>query len=165
MTKLSQVEYLPGIKVTDNKTLNTKATGVIAIAVMSSRVLGLIREVLFNALFGASSMGIFLIAFRAPNLLRDLFAEGALSISFITIFSKKIETEGENSAWILASKMMTLTSVFMSILSVLGVIFAKQLIGVLAPGFSPGDIQTTILLPQTGNLNHQLKNPANYRTN
>ncbi len=131
-----------------DKTLNTKATGIIAIAVMCSRVLGLIREVLFNALFGTSSMGIFLIAFRAPNLLRDLFAEGALSISFITIFSKKIETEGEDSAWILASKMMTLTSVLMSVLTLLGIIFAKQLISVLAPGFSPEDAHTTILLTQ-----------------
>lgn len=131
-----------------DKKLNTKATGVIALAVMCSRVLGLIREVVFNALFGTSSMGIFLIAFRAPNLLRDLFAEGALSISFITIFSKKIELEGENSAWILASKMMTLTCVLMSILSLLGIIFAKQIIGVLAPGFSPIDAQTTVLLTQ-----------------
>lgn len=128
------------------KTLNVKATGVIALAVMFSRVLGLIREVLFNTLFGTASMGIFLIAFRAPNLLRDLFAEGALSISFITIFSKKIETEGDASAWVLASKMLTLTTVFMSILSILGILFANQMIGILAPGFSPEDAQTTILL-------------------
>ena len=131
-----------------NKTLNVKATGVIAIAVMFSRVLGLIREVLFNALFGTSSMGIFLIAFRAPNLLRDLFAEGALSISFITVFSKKIETEGDDSAWQLASKMLTLTTVFMSILTCLGIIFSKPLISILAPGFSASDAQATILLTQ-----------------
>lgn len=120
---------------TDGKTLNVKATGIIAIAVMFSRLLGLIREVVFNTLFGTSSMGLFLIAFRAPNLLRDLFAEGALSISFITVFSKKIETEGEDAAWILASKMLTLTTVFMSLLSLLGIIFANKMIGVLAPGF------------------------------
>lgn len=132
----------------NDKKLNVKATGIIAIAVMCSRFLGLIREVLFNALFGASAMGIFLVAFRAPNLLRDLFAEGALSISFITIFSKKIETEGDHSAWALASKMMTLSAVLMSVLSLLGILFAKELIGVLAPGFSPEDAQTTILLTQ-----------------
>jgi putative peptidoglycan lipid II flippase len=134
--------------VTQYKKLNIRATGVIAVAVMLSRLLGLIREVLFNALFGASSMGVFLIAFRAPNLLRDLFAEGVLSISFITIFSKKLETEGEDSAWRLASKMMTLASVLMSILSVLGIIFAKQMIDLLAPGFSSEDAQVTILLTQ-----------------
>ncbi|MHB1949469.1 MAG: murein biosynthesis integral membrane protein MurJ [Gammaproteobacteria bacterium] len=132
----------------NNKKLNTKATGIIALAVMCSRVLGLIREVLFNALFGTASMGIFLIAFRASNLLRDLFAEGALSISFITIFSKKIEIEGEHSAWILASKMMTLTTIVMSIFTLIGIIYAKQLIGILAPGFSPEDTHATVLLTQ-----------------
>ncbi len=73
----------------DGKRLNTRASGVIAAAVMLSRVLGLVREVLFNALFGTKAMGLFLIAFRLPNLLRDLFAEGALSTAFITVFSKK----------------------------------------------------------------------------
>ncbi|MFZ2315013.1 MAG: murein biosynthesis integral membrane protein MurJ [Gammaproteobacteria bacterium] len=132
---------------TNNK-LNIKATGVISMAVMSSRLLGLIREILFNDLFGAASMGIFLIAFRAPNLLRDLFAEGVLSISFITIFSKKLESEGENSAWQLASKMMTLLSVFMSISSLLGIIYAEKMITILAPGFSTEDANATILLTQ-----------------
>jgi putative peptidoglycan lipid II flippase len=132
----------------DDKTLNTKATGIIALAVMCSRCLGLIREVLFNALFGTSSMGIFLVAFRAPNLLRDLFAEGALSISFITIFSKKIETEGVATAWQLASKMLTLTTVFMSLISLAGILFANHMIAVLAPGFSPEDAKTTIFLTQ-----------------
>ncbi len=69
--------------------LNTKASGVVALAVMCSRVLGLIREMLFAGLFGTNLMGIFTIAFRAPNLLRDLFAEGALSTAFITVFSKR----------------------------------------------------------------------------
>lgn len=130
------------------KKLNVKATGVIAIAVMFSRILGLIREVAFNALFGTSSMGLFLIAFRAPNLLRDLFAEGALSISFITVFSQKIETEGEESAWQLASKMLTLTTVLMSILSLLGILFANKMISILAPGFLPHDAKTVIYLTQ-----------------
>ena len=106
-----------------DKTLNVKATWVVAFAVMLSRFLGLIREVLFNTLFGTASMGIFLIAFRAPNLLRDLFAEGALSVSFITVFSKKIEAEGDAPAWQLAAKMLTLTSIFMSVLSIIGIIF------------------------------------------
>ncbi len=131
-----------------NKKLNIKATGTIAVAVMCSRLLGLIREVLFNDLFGAASMGIFLIAFRAPNLLRDLFAEGVLSIAFITIFSKKLESDGENSAWKLASKMMTLTSVFMCIVTLLGIFFAKKMMIILAPGFSAEDASTTILLIQ-----------------
>lgn len=128
--------------------LNTKASGVVAVAVMCSRVLGLIREMLFASLFGAGLMGIFNIAFRAPNLLRDLFAEGALSTAFITVFSKKIEREGDQSAWELAGKMMTMAVIFMSIVSILGIIFADQLIAVLAPGFAPDDKHMTVLLTQ-----------------
>jgi putative peptidoglycan lipid II flippase len=132
--------------VNDGRKLNTRASGVIAVAVMCSRVLGLIREILFAGLFGSALMGIFTIAFRAPNLLRDLFAEGALSMAFITVFSQRIEKDGERSAWVLASKMMTLATIFMSIVSLLGVVFAKQLIDILAPGFAPEDAEVTIYL-------------------
>jgi putative peptidoglycan lipid II flippase len=128
--------------------LNTRASGIIAVAVMCSRVLGLVREVLFNSLFGTAAMGLFLIAFRAPNLLRDLFAEGALSTAFVTVFSQRIKKEGEASAWVLASKMMTLAAVFMSFVSLLGIVFAKELISVLAPGFAPQDAAFTIVLTQ-----------------
>lgn len=128
--------------------LNTKASGIIALAVMCSRVLGLVREVVFLALFGSRWMGIFLVAFRAPNLLRDLFAEGALSTAFITVFSKKIETEGNESAWRLASKMMTLAAVFMSGVTLLGIVFARPFIEVFAGGFDPAFKDTTVLLTQ-----------------
>jgi putative peptidoglycan lipid II flippase len=93
-------------------------------------------------------MDAFLTAFRAPNLLRDLFAEGALSTAFVTVFSQKIATGGVDSAWRLASKMATLTTVFMSNVSVLGVIFAAPLIGFLAPGFPAEKAQLTISLTQ-----------------
>ena len=130
----------------DGKKLNTRASGVIAAAVMLSRMLGLVREVLFNALFGTASMGLFLIAFRLPNLLRDLFAEGALSTAFITVFSQKLEKDGSAAAWSLASKMLTLATVFMSAVSLLGIIFAAPLVNLLAPGFDPQDAAFTILL-------------------
>lgn len=128
--------------------LNVKASAVIALAVMFSRLLGLIREVLLNMLFGTAFMGIFLIAFRAPNLLRDLFAEGALSVSFVTVFSKTIETKGDESAWQLAAKILTLAAVIMSFLSLFGVFFAKYIVGALAPGVSSQDLGITILLAQ-----------------
>jgi putative peptidoglycan lipid II flippase len=130
----------------DGKKLNTRASGMIAAAVMLSRVLGLVREVLFNSLFGTASMGLFLIAFRLPNLLRDLFAEGALSTAFITVFSQKLEKEGSAAAWALASKMLTLATVFMSAVSLLGIVFAGPLVNLLAPGFAPQDAAFTILL-------------------
>lgn len=132
----------------NGKKLNTRASGVIAVAVMLSRVLGLIREIVFNALFGTANLGIFIVAFRVPNLLRDLFAEGALSTAFVTVFSQKIEKEGEKSAWDLAAKMMTLAVVFMSGITILGILFSRPLIGLLAGGFRPEDREMTILLTQ-----------------
>ena len=127
--------------------LNTRAAGVVAAAVLCSRVLGLLRELIFAAFFGAGrNMDAFLTAFRAPNLLRDLFAEGALSTAFVTVFSKKIATEGDLSAWSLASKMATLATVFMSVITLLGILGAGPLIGILAPGFPVEKAQLTILL-------------------
>src|SRR5438876_2974212 len=127
--------------------VSTRATGIVAIAVMCSRLLGLVREQVFAGLFGAGrNLDAFLMAFRVPNLLRDLFAEGALSTAFITTFSKKIATEGDESAWRLANKVATLTIVFMSAITLLGVVFTPQLMEIMARGFSPEKMQLTILL-------------------
>jgi putative peptidoglycan lipid II flippase len=130
-----------------NKRVSTRATGVVGIAILCSRVLGLLREVIFAALFGASrNMDAFLTAFRAPNMLRDLFAEGALSTAFVTTFSRRIATDGDESAWRLASKVATLTVVFMSALTVVGIIGAPLLIQILAPGFPAEKAALTIQL-------------------
>jgi putative peptidoglycan lipid II flippase len=130
-----------------NQRISTRATGVVGIAILCSRVLGLIREVVFAALFGATrSMDAFLTAFRAPNMLRDLFAEGALSTAFVTTFSRRIATDGDQSAWKLASKVATLTVVFMSAVSILGVVFAPALIHILAPGFPIEKAELTVFL-------------------
>ncbi len=130
-----------------SKQSSTKAAGVVGLAVMCSRLLGLVREQVFAGLFGAGrNLDIFLIAFRVPNLLRDLFAEGALSTAFVTTFSKKIATEGDQSAWALANKVATLTTIFMSAVTLLGIVFSPQLIGLIAPGFQGEDAAMTILL-------------------
>src|SRR5438270_9112317 len=128
--------------------ISTRATGIVGIAILCSRVLGLVRELLFAGLFGAGrNLDAFLMAFRVPNMLRDLFAEGALSAAFITTFSKKIATEGDKSAWRLANKVATLTAVFMSAVTLLGVLFAPQLIELMTWGsWSPEKTALTILL-------------------
>ena len=123
-----------------------RATAIVGAAVLCSRLLGLAREVLFNALFGTKALQYFITAFRVPNLLRDLFAEGALSTAFITVFSKKIATEGEPSAWKLANRIGTMTLCVMGVITVLGMIFAPQLIGVLAGGFTGDDAKLTAQL-------------------
>ncbi len=127
--------------------LNTKAAGIVGLAVMCSRLLGLIREQLFAALFGGgAAMDAFIAAFRIPNLLRDLFAEGALSTAFVTTFSKTSAREGEAAAWTLANKIATLTSVILGILCIAGMVFARELVATLAPGFPAAKAALTVQL-------------------
>ncbi len=128
--------------------LNTKAAGIIGVAVMCSRVLGLARELICAALFGAAAMDAFTVAFRIPNLLRDLFAEGALSTAFVTTFSKTIAREGDAAAWRLAHKVATLTLVVLGAICIVGMVFSPQLVALLAPGFDPAKAALTVRLTQ-----------------
>src|SRR5690348_12825671 len=127
--------------------LNTRAAGVVGLAVLCSRVLGLAREQIFAALFGGGRiMDAFTIAFRIPNLLRDLFAEGALSTAFVTIFSKTVATEGDRAAWRLANKVATLTVITLSAITIAGIVFSPWLVSHLAPGFVGAKAALTIQL-------------------
>src|SRR5437899_11119378 len=133
---------------TADRRMSTRATGVVGVAILSSRLLVLVREMVFAGLFGAGrNLDAFLMAFRLPNLLRDLFAEGALSTAFITTFAGKIATEGDESASRLANKVATLTAVFMSGVTLLGILFAPQLVDVMTWwSWSPEKTALTILL-------------------
>jgi putative peptidoglycan lipid II flippase len=136
--------------------MSAKATWKVSAAVMASRVLGLLREMMFAGLFGGSKwMDCFYLAFKVPNLLRDLFAEGALSQAFVTTFSKKLKSEGETSAWALANKMMTLATVFMGIITLLGVWAAPWIVDFLTSlsrsgssprTYNPEEIQLTVTM-------------------
>jgi putative peptidoglycan lipid II flippase len=127
--------------------LNTRAAGVVGLAVLCSRVLGLAREQIFAALFGGGRvMDAFTIAFRIPNLLRDLFAEGALSTAFVTVFSRTAALQDTAAAWRLADKVATLTAVSLGAITVAGVLTAPWLVAALAPGFDPGKAALTVTL-------------------
>ncbi len=107
---------------------------------MLSRVLGLGREVMFAGLFGGSRwMDCFYLAFRVPNLLRDLFAEGALSQAFVTTFSKKVKSDGPEDAWVLANRMMTLAAVFMSFVTLVGIAVAPWIVDLLTAFSKSGE--------------------------
>jgi putative peptidoglycan lipid II flippase len=130
-----------------NNRLNTKAAGLIGLAVMCSRLLGLLREQIFAALFGGGmAMDAFTAAFRIPNLLRDLFAEGALSMAFVTTFSKTIARGGDEDAWRLANKVATMTALLLGVLCIAGMVFSPELVALLAPGFDPDKAALTAQL-------------------
>ena len=131
----SQASTAQAVK--ENK-VSAGTMGMVSLAVMSSRVLGLVREIVFNSLFGGENRrwgDAFTTAFRVPNLLRDLFAEGALSTAFVTTFSKTLKTDGEEAAWSLARKVTTLAIVFMTLISILGVIFAPWIVRAISAGW------------------------------
>ena len=112
--------------------MSAKATWRVSAAVMLSRVLGLAREMMFAALFGGSRwMDCFYLAYKVPNLLRDLFAEGALSQAFVTTFSKKVKSDGPEQAWVLANRMMTLAAVFMGLVALVGIGVAPWIVELL----------------------------------
>jgi putative peptidoglycan lipid II flippase len=91
-------------------------------------------------------MDAFTVAFRIPNLLRDLFAEGALSTAFVTVFSKTIARSDDAAAWRLANKVATLTIVVLGLICLAGVVFSPELVALLAPGFDAAKAALTVTL-------------------
>src|SRR5213593_3480940 len=84
-----------------------RRAGVVGAATLLSRVLGLVREQVMAALFGAGfATDAFNVAFRIPNLLRDLFAEGAMSSAFVPIFTETHQRRGAEEAWALGRQLM-----------------------------------------------------------
>jgi putative peptidoglycan lipid II flippase len=126
-----------------------KSAGKVGLAVLISRILGLVRDQVFTFFFGAKALNdAFFMAFRIPNLLRDLFAEGALSSAFVTVFSRKKATEGDYGAWKLMRLVVTIQVAILSLIVVLGIIFAPEIVRVIAPDFiqEPGKTELTIIL-------------------
>ena len=122
-----------------------KTAGSVGIAVFSSRILGLIREQVMAVLFGAGYyMDAFVVAFRIPNLLRDLFAEGALSTAFVTVFTDYDQKKGPEATWRLANNVLLTLTLLLSLITLLGMIFSDEIIRIMAPDF--GRIQGKIAL-------------------
>src|SRR5690349_12170716 len=116
-----------------------------------SRIFGLIRDQLFAALIGAGFFAdAFVIAFRIPNLLRDLFAEGALSSAFVPTFTQARVRESESDAWEVVRIVFAWILIVVGSLTLLGIIFAPQIVQLIAPGFIDieGKKDLTILLTQ-----------------
>ncbi len=141
---LAEPEASDEIAVAEPKPSGTKQTsvarsaGIVSIAVMFSRVLGLLREMIFARYFGAGFLyDAYVVAFRIPNVLRDLFAEGALSVAFVKVFTDYQINKSEKEAWRLASLVLNALAVVMSVICIVGIIFSRQFVGLIADGFSP----------------------------
>ncbi|MGH7804535.1 MAG: murein biosynthesis integral membrane protein MurJ [Candidatus Binatia bacterium] len=126
-----------------------RSAGIVGLAVFGSRILGLVREVVFTTLFGAGrELDAFIAAFRIPNLLRDLFAEGALSAAFVPTFARRLEREGERSAWDLASRIFNDLAILVGAIVCVGLLVTPAIVDAVAPGFraEPGKTELTIEL-------------------
>jgi putative peptidoglycan lipid II flippase len=128
-----------------------KKAGKIGGLTFLSRIFGLIREQLFAALLGAGYFAdAFIIAFRIPNLLRDLFAEGALSNAFVPTFTQTRIQESEINAWQVVRIVFAWILIVVGSLTLLMIFFAPALVELIAPGFGniEGKKDITILLTQ-----------------
>jgi len=115
-----------------------------------SRILGLVREILVAAFFGASGhLDAFLVAYTLANLSRRLLAEGALSAAFVPVFSQSLERDGAEKARKLVRQTFTVLLVAAGLLVVLGIAFAPWLVTILAPGFSAENARQAVSLTRT----------------
>ncbi len=137
-----------GNAISENRNVS-RAAGVIGFYTFISRILGLVRDVVLARYFGSGMVAdAFFVALRIPNLLRRLFAEGSLTIAFIPVFSEHLRRKGRSEALQLASIVLTLLTLTLSLLDVMGIILAPWIVRIQAFGFGGSGIkyELTVLL-------------------
>ncbi len=113
-----------------------RSTGIISLATFVSRILGLVREAVVAYLFGAGlAADAFFMAFQIPNMLRRLLAEGALSASFIPVFTEYYRNKGKRQAWELSAATICITAIILVLVTIVGVVCAPIIVKLVAPGF------------------------------
>lgn len=126
-----------------------KAAGVVGLATMLSRIFGFIRDMVVAALFGAGlTTDAFFVAFRIPNILRRLLAEGSLTVSFVPVFTEYLKTKAKEDALELADIAFTCLSIILVIISLIGVLLSPVIVSIMAPGFikTPAQYELTVFL-------------------
>lgn len=126
-----------------------RSAGIVSSATLISRILGLVREQVTAYLFGASdAVDAFKSAFRIPNLLRDMFAEGALSAGFIPLFSDKLRNQSREEAIRFAGLVFGALTAIVGLVVLLLIALAPNLVSVIAEGFEsvPGKTELSITM-------------------
>ncbi|VAW70824.1 Proposed peptidoglycan lipid II flippase MurJ [hydrothermal vent metagenome] len=114
-----------------------KSTAIVGAMTFLSRILGLARDIIFASFFGASgSTDAFFVAFKIPNFMRRLFAEGAFSQAFVPVFSEYRETRSFNELKDLVNHVSGSLGGFLLLTSIVGSLAAPLLVYLFAPGFS-----------------------------
>ena len=126
-----------------------RSAGIVGIAVMASRLMGLVRELVFPAMFGAGKvLDAYIAAFQIPNMLRDLFAEGSLSTAFTALFTRIWDKEGDAPAWQLANVTISAMIFILGIVCVVAIVGAPVIVEVTNFGFRgvPGKFELAVSL-------------------
>jgi putative peptidoglycan lipid II flippase len=125
-----------------------KTTGIVAASTMTSRILGLIRDMVISSVFGANAfVDGFYVAFRIPNLFRRFVAEGCLTISFVPVYTDYLITKSRDESLELAQKTISILSVLLAMIVGLGIIFSPHIVRLFGYGFNdPEQISLTIAL-------------------
>jgi putative peptidoglycan lipid II flippase len=111
-------------------------------ATLISRILGYVKDMILASYFGASAKSdVFFVAFRIPNLLRELFAEGSMSSAFIPVLTETQTKEGREAANRLVMVMFIFLLAVVGTLCILGIIFAPAIVTVMAPGFAGDQVK------------------------
>ncbi|MBL8201707.1 MAG: murein biosynthesis integral membrane protein MurJ [Chromatiales bacterium] len=114
-----------------------RSTGTVGAWTLLSRILGLVRDVVYARLFGASFvMDAFFVAFRIPNIFRRFFAEGAFSQAFVPVFAEYDQTREHEEVRELVRRAAGTLGVILSSLAAVGALAAPVFIAVFAPGFA-----------------------------
>jgi putative peptidoglycan lipid II flippase len=126
-----------------------RSAGVFGLATITSRILGLAREQVMAYYFGAGDANdAFRVASRIPNLVRDLFAEGAMSAAFVPTYTRTLTLEGRERSWHLANSVINALIIVTGVIVLLGMVFAEPIVRFYAANFSnvPGKLELTIYL-------------------
>ncbi|MCX5699249.1 MAG: murein biosynthesis integral membrane protein MurJ [Candidatus Omnitrophica bacterium] len=126
-----------------------RGASIISLATLTSRILGFIRDVIIARLFGVYLYAqAFVIAFRIPNLFRDLVGEGASNAAIVPVLSEYSLKHSKEEFWELANILLNLLVVVLSAITILGIIFSPLIVRLIAPGFigSADKLQATINL-------------------
>jgi putative peptidoglycan lipid II flippase len=135
MTDPTAVPALPTKAQEENHSV-VRAAGLIGVATFSSRILGFIRDMVLARLFGATpAADAFFVAYRIPNLLRELFAEGSMSSAFIPVFTEYQTLKTKRDAWELASATFTTLLTIVTAVTLLGIVASPGIVWLMAPGF------------------------------
>ena len=126
-----------------------RSTGVLALTTGVSRLLGFVRDALLAGLFGTGIQAqAFVIAFRLPNLLRDLVAEGAVTSAFVPVLTWYRAKESPEEFWRLSQALLVRLAVFVLLLGLAGALAAEPIVRLIAPGFArdPEKLALTVRL-------------------